>query len=315
MKKVLSFTHLSRQFAFFLLALVPLSCTPPVVVAEPFQNENVPESLGEPVLLNLNGYFLLHEEPISPFIRDGQVYVPLYDFGGLLASEAIYDYVNGFEEPPLSALLLKNNMALKINNESVISIINTDTNETISPSYSGNEDIWLEVDDTFYGVYVPLNIFVDAFGIDVSYNNKTQAFDISTVHPDSSFARLLKDNEILLYDLQATPIVKPTKVKVEIIEEATPHMDATLELTLEIQALTKNEIAAEDISVALLAFYEGAGVSFSGDTTIKSFTCETLREENHFRCTEVFIAPGGPDGGLYRGRFRYFFSHMGVRVD
>ena len=132
------------------------------------------------------------------------------------------------------------------------------------------------------------------------------------LNPDSSILRIIKDTP-LLYEVKSTLSVGPTHVRVEVIKEATPYEDASHRLILDIQSLSATTLAAESIR-CLLDSYEGAGLGFSGDSTIRPFTCESLAQTNHFRCTEILFHLVVPMAGCIEDVFA-IFSRMGVRID
>jgi hypothetical protein len=296
------------RLSFSLLVFVLLSCsTPPTAVAAPFQNDTVPEKLGEPVLINLNGYYLLYMEPVSPFISEGRVFVPLYRFAVLLNSGGKFEYKEDVTKAPLSVLLARENIEVAITNTSTVTITNTQTGQVTTPPYSGTEKVWRELKDNLYGVYVPLDIFKDAFDIDVRYDAET--FTYYVVDTKSDFTQFLPANE-LLYKVQPTPIIRPTRLKLEVTNGATKYEESAFKITLEIKAPDDYSGKVEDISVALLPSYEGCCYAFLGDSTIRPFTCQNGTEKNRFVCVENLL----PEE-QFKSPLQYIFSRIGVRIE
>jgi hypothetical protein len=308
MKKLLSFNQLIARLPFCMLAFALLSCTtPPTASATSFQNDNVPQDLGKSVLLNLNGYYILSMEPVPPFMSEGRVFVPLYRFAALLAVGKEYKYGEDVERAPVSAVLARDNIEVAINNQSIVTITNTQTGQTITPAYSGTETIWRQIKDNLYGVYIPLDIFRDAFGLEVNYDAETFALHITD--SNSEFTRRLDEEATLLYKVQPTPIIRPIKFKLEVTNDPEIYEDSAFKITLEIQVPDDYGGKAEDISVALLAAYEGGVVAFAGDSTIRPFTCQNGTQKNTFVCVENLL----PEEQR-RSPLQYIFSRIGVRI-
>jgi hypothetical protein len=306
MKKTFNLRQIKARLPFWLIVFVLLSCTTPQAAGTPFENNTVPKELGKPVLINLNGYYFLYMHPIPPFQSEERVFVPLYHFTNLLAVGTMYEYGADVEKPPLSVLLTRGNIEVAINNKSVVTITNTKTGQKTTPAYSGNETIWRELEDNLYGVYVALDIFKDAFGIEVKYDAATDT--VYVVDTEYDFTGFLQIDE-LLYKVQATPIIRPIKFSLEVTNEPKNYEDSAFKLTLEIQASDDYTGKAEDISVALLAFYPGAGVLFTGNSTIKPFTCQNGTKKNQFVCVENL-----PPEQEFKSPLWYIFSRMGVRI-
>jgi hypothetical protein len=309
MKKVFSLKQVIVRFPFYVLIFVLLSCsTPPAAVAASFQNDTVPKDLGEPVLLNLNGYYILYMEPVSPFMSDGRVFVPLYRFAVLLDIEPKFEYGEDVEQAPLSVLLSRDKIEVVITNRSVVTVTNTQTGQTTTPSYSGTETVWRELKDNFYGIYLPLDVFKDAFGINVRYAAETATLYVVS---DQSYVTnsLDKEENTLLYKVQPTPVIRPTKFKLEITNGATQYEYAAFRITLEIKAPDDYTGKAEDISVALLPFYEGCCYAYAGDSITRPFICQIGTEKNTFVCIENLL----PEE-QFRSPLQYIFSRIGVRI-
>jgi hypothetical protein len=297
------------RLVFILLVFVLPSCaSPSTASAKTFQNNTVSEDVGEPVLLNLNGYYILYMEPMSPFVSDGKVFVPIYRFTDLLSVGTKFTYGANVESAPISVVLSKGNIEVAINNKSIITITNTQTGEVTTPAYSGIEKVWQELKDNLYGIYIPLDIFKDAFNINIKYDDETATVYI--LEPSSYFtSRLDEEDNTLLYKVQPTPIIQPTKFSLEVTNGATKHEESAFRITLEIQAPDDFDGKAEDISVALLPNYEGCCYRYSGDSTIRPFICQNGTKKNLFICVENLL----PED-QFKSPLQYIFSRIGVRV-
>ena len=286
---------------------VLLSCSLPKAAVTPFQNDNVPKDLGEPVLINLNGYYFLYMQPIPPFMSDGRVFVPLNQFSDdLLSVTTKYKYKEDVEIAPMSALITKGNIEVAISNKSVVTITNIKTGQKTTPAYSGTETIWREVEDNLNGVYIALDIITDAFNIDATYDPDTDT--LYMVDTESDFTKFLETDKSL-YKVQPTPIIRPTKVSLELTNKPKTYEDSAFKLTVEIQAPDDFTGTAEDISVALVGYFPGARIRFSGNSTIKPYTCQDGAKKNTFVCVEDF-----PPDTEFKSPLRYIFSRIGVRI-
>jgi hypothetical protein len=305
MKKTFNLRPITKRLPLCLFAFVLLSCTTPQAAVTPFQNNTVPEKLGEPALVNLNGYYFLYMHPISPFKSNGRVFVPLYRFSALLNVVKDYEYGQDPQHAPISAIIARGDIELSINNKSVVTITNTQTGQKTTPAYSGTETVWREVEDNLYGVYVALDIFKDAFGIEVQYDATRDTHYV--VDTQSNFTEDLPIDK-LVYKVQSTPIIHPTKVSLEVTNKPTLYEYSEFRLTLEIKTPDDFTGNVEDISIALIGHYDSATTSFSGDSTIRPFTCQTSTQKNTFVCTENFT----PDQAI--SPLRDIFSRIGVRI-
>ena len=298
-----NFRPITARLFLCLLAFVLLSCTTPQAAVTPFQNNTVPENLGEPALINVNGYYLLYMYPVSPFESESQVFVPLYRFARMLTSETSFFYKQGSEGAPVRAEFDRENVKVSIDNQSVITITDTQTGQTTTPDYSGKY-VWREIEDNLNGVYIPLNFFRDAFGIGMQYKGDIDTYFVTD--PKAVFTERIDGK--LYYDVQSTPIIHPSKVSLEVMNKPNIYERSEFRLTLEIKADDSFSGKAEDISVALPALYDSATLAFAGDTTIRPFVCQTSAQKNTFVCTENFM----PDQAI--SGLGYIFSRIGVRI-
>ena len=300
--------HKRLTLPLYFLVFVLLACTPPVVTIEPFQNENVPEALGEPVLINLNSYYILYMHPVPPFKSGGRVFVPLNHFAILLAVEPTFTYGVDVEKAPLSVLLSRGTTEVAINNESLVSITNTQTGQTTTYS---EKMIWREVEDSLYGVYVPLDIFKDAFGVDVDSDETGTIYVIDSElnnNPSiNTFTNFLAENTYF-YEVQTTPIILPTKVSLE----DTKDEEALWKIVLEIKVPEGASVATKDISVGFAASYEGCCVYFEGDDQFESYTCQDSTANKNLVCIDYFPQN---DEVIRDAPLRYIFSQIGIRIE
>jgi hypothetical protein len=305
MKKTFNLRPITARLPLWLLAFFLLSCTTPQAAVTPFQNDNVPKDLGEPVLLNLNSYYFLYTYPISPFKSDGRVFVSLYRFAGLL--QVGYKLEEGKNpQGTLSGVITRGNIKVSIDNQSVVTITNTQTGQTTTTAYSGKK-ILRKVEDSLDGFYIALDIFKDAFGMEVKYDTATDT--VYVVDTESDFTEFFQIEQIL-YNVQPTPIIRPTKVSLELTNEPKTYEDSAFKLTVEIQASDDYTGNAEDISVALVGYYIGARIRFSGNSTIKPYECQNGTKRNTFVCVENF-----PPDTEFKSPLWYIFSRLGVRIE
>ena len=320
MKKRFNLKAIIIRLPFIPVLLFLTACTPtpapkpiPVTKFEPFQSGNVPKDVGEAVLLNVNGYDFLYMYPLPPFKSDGRIFVPLDRFLATLEIGTTYTYGTDVTQPPLSVVISKDRIEAEITNDSKVTITNTKTGEVTTPNYSETEKVWREFKDNLnsiyqppLGIYVALDIFIDAFKVDAKYDAESNTLYV--VSKESEFPKYFRlDDDI--YKVQPTPIIRPIKANLELTNQPKHYEDSAFRLTLYIQAADDYTGTAEDISVALIGFYPGARVRFAGDSLTKPFTCQNGTKKNTFICVEDF-----PPDEEFKSPLWYIFSRIGVRI-
>lgn len=199
-------------FLVCLLATGLSSCMLQASTLTAYKNNVVPQELGKAALINLDGYYFLYMYPVPPFINEGRVFVPLDRFAALLAVDTVYTYGLGAEKAPARVKLSRGNTTVALDKDSVITMTDMDTERVTVPSYSGAETLWQAVRDDIYGVYIALEIFKDAFNINITYDANADTYfvidDVSEFTKKMWLADFL--NEVKIQMLFTREASRPT---------------------------------------------------------------------------------------------------------